>query len=85
MSIFRGFFTGLLALVLTLAFFAFVGALFFLPVPEGNADLLLTAAGILFGGANMAWGYFLGSSQGSKNKEAAMIAELQPPVNPPTP
>lgn len=71
----RGFFAAVLASLLTLAFFAFVGALFHLPVPEGNADMLMIASGVLFGGANMAWGYFFGSSSGSAKKTEAMLAE----------
>jgi hypothetical protein len=65
----RPTFVGFLAVMLTLAFCAFVAALFFLIVPEENRDLLTAAAGILFGGANMAWGFYLGSSEGSKTKD----------------
>jgi ABC-type transport system involved in cytochrome c biogenesis permease component len=72
-------FVGGLATLLTLGFFAFLAALFALAIPEENRDLLTAAAGVLFGGANMAWGFYLGSSEGSKSKDdtiaAAMVAE----------
>jgi hypothetical protein len=58
----RATFTGVLALILTLGFFAFLAALLFVQVPEGNAEMLFTAGGVLFGGANLAWGFYLGSS-----------------------
>lgn len=74
----RGVFVAILATILTLAFFAFVGALFFLPVPDANMDMLMIASGVLFGGANMAWGYFFGSSSGSAKKTDALLAEVDP-------
>jgi hypothetical protein len=62
--------------MLTVAFCTFVGALFLLTVPEENKELLTAAAGILFSGSTMAWGYYLGSSEGSKAKDET-IASMQ--------
>jgi hypothetical protein len=74
----RTTFVGFLAVMLTIAFCAFVAALFFLTVPEENKELLTAAAGILFSGATMAWGYYLGSSEGSKVKDETIAAITKP-------
>jgi hypothetical protein len=74
----RTTFVGFLAILLTAAFVAFVSALFFLVVPEENKELLTAAAGILFSGSTMAWGYYLGSSEGSKAKDETIAAMQNP-------
>ena len=59
----RATFIGVLATMLTLGFFVFLAALFFLTIPEENRDLLTTSAGILFTGTTMAWGFYLKASE----------------------
>jgi hypothetical protein len=68
----RTTFIGVLALLLTLGLFAVVGALFFLPIPEENRDLLTTIIGVLSAGTSMAWGFYFKAS-----------AEPNSPVTPP--
>ena len=72
----RPTFVGVLAVILTAGFFAFLAALFVLAIPQDNRDLLTAAAGVLFGGANMAWGFYLGSSEASKTKDETIAAAV---------
>lgn len=73
----KDIFVGSLAMVLTVGFFAFIAALFKVPIPEANKDIVMLAGGILFGGATMAWGYYFGSSQSSKDKTQIIANNLE--------
>ena len=74
----RTTFIGLLATMLTLGFFVFLGALFFLTIPEENRDLLTTSAGILFTGTTMAWGYYLKASTEEAKDDGAAVVNQEP-------
>ena len=65
------------AMIVIVAFIAFLSALFLLQVPPENKDTLMLAAGVLFSGVNLVLGYFFGSSQGSKDKQEALSAQLE--------
>jgi uncharacterized membrane protein YdjX (TVP38/TMEM64 family) len=80
----RDFFTAGLALLWSVAFFAFLGALFVMEVPASNKDTMMLAAGILFGIVSGACGYYFGSSQGSAQKQAT-IDTLATNATPPEP
>jgi hypothetical protein len=75
-SVDRMTFTAILALLLTVGFFAFLACMMFVTIPEGNSEMLFTAAGVLFGGATMAWGFYLGSSESSKVKDATIATAV---------
>ena len=76
----RDYFAAFMALMLTVAFVALFAALFVLPIPEGNEQLLTAAAGVLFGGVTGSWGYYFGSSKSSdeKNQTIGVLAGRLP-------
>lgn len=79
----RPVFVGILAVVVILGFFAFLAALFTQQIPEENRELLTAAAGVLFGAVTTAIGFYMGSSESSRQKDdtvAAAVRKIEPPA-----
>lgn len=79
----RDLFVAFLALLITLAFFVFIAALFLVALPPGNKDVIMLAAGILFGAVGTVVGFYFGSSQGSKDKSQIIDRAIET-INPAT-
>lgn len=66
----------------TLAMMAIIGVLLvmagltFVDIPAGNKDLFNMGFGAMIAWSGNGFNFFLGSSQGSKDKTAAMTAEM---------
>ena len=66
-----------LALLFIIGLFAITGALFFITPPESNLSVLNLIIGAVIGIVGTVAQYRWGSSEGSKSKENAMIAEMK--------
>lgn len=66
--------TRILAVVYILGFLAFVGGLFFVPIPTGNKDLILTIAGIMSTIQAAIIGYYFGSSKAAEASQRTIAA-----------
>lgn len=53
---------------------AVIGCLFFFEIAEANQRIIDVASGIILGWGTMIVGFYFGSSEGSKQKTAAMTA-----------
>jgi hypothetical protein len=58
----------ILGVLIVIGFFTLLGILSFIPIKEGNSDLLNIALGILGSGFMTVVNYYFGSSHGSKVK-----------------
>ena len=61
--------TPLLAVLIILSAFTFVGALMFISIPESNRGIVLTVLGLVIGYAGNVVTFYFGSSQGSRLKD----------------
>lgn len=69
-------FTAALALAWSVAFFAFLGALFVVEAPPGNEATMTLAAGALLTIVSGATGYYFGSSAGSAKKDQTIAEQI---------
>lgn len=67
-----------LALLFVVGLFAITAALFVVEPPESNVSVLNLIVGAILGIVGTIAAYRWGSSEGSKTKQDAMIAELSP-------
>lgn len=58
----------ILALVAIVLGAVIVAALIFIPIPEGNAEPLMLALGLVLGWGAAAYGFYFGTSQSSADK-----------------
>lgn len=63
-----------LAILFTIGYFAFLGTLMFVPIPDQNKELMLTLAGILSGAMIGIVKYFYDGSKSADKVQAANIA-----------
>lgn len=76
----------ILAILALVALIAGAAALMFLPIPEGNRDLFNIALMAIVSCVSTAFGFFLGSSLGSSDKNALLSGKPStPPDAPPVP
>lgn len=72
----RDLFSAALALSWSVAFFAFLGALFVVEAPPGNESTMTLAAGALLSIVTSATGYYFGSSAGSAKKDQTIADQV---------
>jgi hypothetical protein len=53
-----------------------IAALFVMPIPESNRDLLNIAAGVLLGWGGNVVSFYFGSSKSSRDKDARAAGEV---------
>ncbi len=63
-----------LAWVIVSGFFVLCGLLLFMPIPEGQSDVVYLLFGGLVSGFATVLGYFFGSSKGSADKNSLLVA-----------
>ncbi|MGE4406060.1 hypothetical protein [Pseudomonas sp.] len=78
----KGFMAGFLAATAMLGFLAVFAFLALQTVPEGNRDFFNMALVALIGLVGTAFGYYLGSSEGSARKNDLFLPEATPPAPP---